>query len=98
MTDEQRSYLMAYDINDDVRRSHVAKILQSHGERLQYSVFLLRIRPSKLLKIKAFVEDEIDADTDSILICDLGHSDRAKRSMLFLGRRGYKDTVIPTII
>lgn len=98
MTDEQRSYLMAYDINDDARRSHVAKILQSHGERLQYSVFLLRIRPSKLLKVKASVEDEIDPGTDSILICDLGINDHAERSMLFLGRRSYRDTMIPTIV
>ncbi|MBT1165778.1 CRISPR-associated endonuclease Cas2 [Bifidobacterium simiarum] len=98
MADGRRSYLVAYDINDDVRRSRIAKILQSHGERLQYSVFLLRIRPSKILKIKALIEDEIDSATDSILVCDLGISDREKQAMLFIGRRGYHDTVIPSII
>ncbi|WP_101616205.1 CRISPR-associated endonuclease Cas2 [Bifidobacterium margollesii] len=98
MTDGRKSYLIAYDINDDVRRSRIAKILQSHGERLQYSVFLIRIRPSKLLKIKVLVEDEIDSSVDSILICDLGSSDREKQSMTFIGRRGYRDTVIPMIV
>lgn len=39
MSDEQRSYLIAYDVKDDRRRSHVAKLLQSYGERMQYSVF-----------------------------------------------------------
>ncbi|RHL97202.1 CRISPR-associated endonuclease Cas2 [Bifidobacterium pseudocatenulatum] len=36
MSDEKRSYLVAYDINDDRRRDHVAKILRCYGERLQY--------------------------------------------------------------
>lgn len=98
MADEQRSYLIAYDINDDVRRLHIAKILQSHGERLQYSVFLLRVRRTALLKIKALLEDELDGATDSVLICDIGISSSAKQYMCFLGRRSYEDTLIPAII
>ncbi|WP_165777324.1 CRISPR-associated endonuclease Cas2 [Bifidobacterium primatium] len=89
---------MAYDVNDDVRRAHIARILQGHGERLQYSVFLLRIRPSKMLEVQASIEEELDSATDSILICDFGLSEQAEQSMLFLGKRGYRDTVIPTII
>ena len=49
MTNQKRGYLVAYDISDDCCRSHVAKILQHYGERLQYSVFLLRVRPSMML-------------------------------------------------
>ena len=45
MSDEKRSYLVAYDINDDRRRDHVAK-----------------------------------------------------EGMSFLGRRGYSDLTIPTVI
>lgn len=40
MTNQKRGYLVAYDISDDCCRSHVAKILQHYGERLQYSIFL----------------------------------------------------------
>lgn len=98
MNDEQRSYLIAYDINDDVRRSHVAKVLQSHGERLQYSVFLLRIRPAQLLRLQSALEREIDGTSDSVLVCDVGLSSRTKRNLMFLGRRRYEDTVIPTVI
>lgn len=39
MAEVKRSYLVAYDIIDDRRRSHVSKILSTCGERLQYSVF-----------------------------------------------------------
>ena len=60
MSDEQRSYLIAYDVKDDRRRSHVAKLLQSYGERMQYSVFLLRIRPAKLIAVQTVLETEID--------------------------------------
>ena len=53
MTNQKRGYLVAYDISDDCCRSHVAKILQHYGERLQYSVFLLRVRPSMMLDVCA---------------------------------------------
>ena len=67
MSDEKRSYLVTYDINDDRRRDHVAKILRRYGERLQYSVFLLRIRPAKMLVVQNLIEVEIDDSTDSLL-------------------------------
>lgn len=41
MAEVKRSYLVAYDIIDDRRRSHVSKILSTCGERLQYSVFFI---------------------------------------------------------
>ena len=60
MVNQQRGYLVAYDVSDDYRRSHIAKILQHYGERLQYSVFLLRVRPSMMLDVRMQVEQEID--------------------------------------
>lgn len=98
MSDEKRSYLVAYDINDDRRRNHVAKILQSYGERLQYSVFLLRIRPSKMLRVRDLIEIEIDDSSDFVVTCFLGKEEQCKENMLFLGRRGYTDMDIPTVI
>ena len=98
MSDEQRSYLIAYDVKDDRRRSHVAKLLQSYGERMQYSVFLLRIRPAKLIAVQTVLETEIDLLSDSVVVCDLGPSSRVNQALNFIGVRGYKDIVIPTII
>ena len=98
MSDEQRGYLIAYDIADDTRRARIVKLLRRCGERLQYSVFLLRIRPAAVLRLRADLETVIDRKEDAVLICDLGRSDTAKRSMTFIGRRSYSDTVIPTVI
>ena len=98
MSDEKRSYLVAYDINDDRRRDHVAKILRRYGERLQYSVFFLRIRPAKMRVVQNLIEVEIDGSTDSIVVCFLGKEEQAREGMSFLGRRGYSDLTIPTVI
>lgn len=36
-------YIVAYDITDDRLRRRVAKFLEGHGQRLQYSVFCCRL-------------------------------------------------------
>ncbi len=98
MSDQKRGYLVAYDINDDCRRNHVAKILQRCGERLQYSVFLLRVRPSKMLDVRMRIEGEIDSETDSVVFCAMGTIEQTEQGMDFLGRRNYADLEIPSII
>ena len=34
------TYVIAYDISDDRRRSQVAAVLQAYGDRIQRSVFV----------------------------------------------------------
>ncbi|MDF7663614.1 CRISPR-associated endonuclease Cas2 [Bifidobacterium sp. ESL0763] len=98
MSDERRSYLIAYDINNDKRRTHVAKTLQSYGERLQYSVFLVETRPAKMFQLQQELEDLMASGQDSIVICLLGTVDHAHDAMTFLGRERYQDLVVPTVI
>lgn len=98
MGDMRQNYLVTYDIVDDYRRGRVSKILQTCGERLQYSVFLLEVRPSKMLKVRQEIEFEIDSNDDSVIVCTLGASSQACEEMLFLGRRSYKDVATPTVI
>ncbi|WP_137653243.1 CRISPR-associated endonuclease Cas2 [Bifidobacterium moukalabense] len=98
MVNQKRGYLVAYDVSDDYRRSHVAKILQHYGERLQYSVFLLQVRPSMMLNVRMKIEKEIDYETDSVVFCSLGTIAQTEEGLDFLGHRGYADLEIPTII
>ena len=44
MNNLMQRYIIAYDIKDDSRRIRVSKLLQSYGNRLQYSVFLMEMR------------------------------------------------------
>ena len=76
----------------------MAKILRCYGERLQYSVFFLRIRPAKMLVVQNLIEVEIDGSTDSVVVCFLGKEEQAREGMSFLGRREYSDLTIPTVI
>jgi len=83
-----RRMLVAYDISDDSIRDRVAVALQQHGNRIQYSVFLVDGRPASFIRLRAILDGLIDADTDSVIFCDLGPRDgAASRAMTYLGRR-----------
>lgn len=81
-----RRYLVAYDVCDDRRRSRIAKILQSYGSRLQYSLFQVDISAARLERLIAQLEKEISSKEDSVLICDMGVPEsRASRIIVHLG-------------
>lgn len=67
-----RRYLVAYDISGDRRRSRVARRLREFGDRVQYSVFVVDVRPARLVRLRGMLEDLIDNHVDSVLLCDLG--------------------------
>jgi CRISPR-associated protein Cas2 len=67
-----RRYLVAYDVTNDGRRARVAKTLESYGDRIQYSVFLVDAKPAKLLRLKSATAACMQLASDSLLICDLG--------------------------
>lgn len=85
--DDVRRYLIAYDISDDVRRTKVAKKLESYGDRVQYSVFIIDTRPAKLVRLRTQLVAMIDQGTDSILFCNLGTlRDNQRRQLDVIGR------------
>jgi CRISPR-associated protein Cas2 len=67
-----RRYVIAYDIPDDARRTRLATCLAGHGDRVQYSVFVVDGRPASLVRLRRAVTRLIDPRSDSVLICDLG--------------------------
>lgn len=85
--------IVAYDIADDRRRDRVALALQEHGTRVQYSVFVIDGRPASFVRLRASLARLIDAEVDSILLCDLGPRQAAvERSMSYLGARRTPDS------
>jgi CRISPR-associated protein Cas2 len=79
--------LVAYDIADDRRRDRVAVALQEHGDRVQYSVFLVDGRPATFVRLQGALERMIEPATDALLFCDLGSRDNASRAITQIGRR-----------
>lgn len=51
-----------------------------------------------MLVVQNLIEVEIDDSTDSVVVCFLGKEEQAREGMSFLGRRGYSDLIIPTVI
>lgn len=86
MNDSIRRFLIAYDIKDDKRRGKASKCLQSYGRRIQYSTFLVDLRPARLQRLAMQLEKTIESKADSVLICDLGLLKEAEKSrMTYLG-------------
>lgn len=85
-SDRPHRYILAYDIASDDRRARVAKTLESFGDRVQYSVFLVDTKPAKMLRLRATITSIIDLSTDSLLICDNGPLiDGETRRIQFIG-------------
>lgn len=85
--DDVRRTLVCYDVPTDRRRTKLAKVLESHGDRVQYSVFAIDVSPARLLRLKDKVKEIIDVDEDSVLFCDLGRiSDLSDRRFSYLGQ------------
>lgn len=82
-------FLIAYDVQDDRRRNRLAKLLSAHGDRVQFSVFVVDARPARLTRLRDAMSDVIVAGRDSVLICDLGEARVARETRfayLGLGR------------
>lgn len=85
--DSVHRFLIAYDIASDARRNRIAKLLQAHGDRLQYSVFLVDTKPSRLLRLTVALHALMDVAVDSALICDLGPlTPRGPERLQFMGQ------------
>lgn len=69
---EVRRALIAYDIPQDARRTRLAKLLESYGDRVQYSVFVVDAAPVRIARLRRAMEKVIKPAVDSVLICDLG--------------------------
>jgi CRISPR-associated protein Cas2 len=65
-------YLVCYDIADDKRRDRVAKICESYGARLQFSVFECPLDELRYERLKAELAPVINRDEDQVLFASLG--------------------------
>jgi len=79
-------FLIAYDIADDRRRALVASRLKAYGERIQFSVFIVDVKPARIVRLRTILEKVLVASEDSVVICELGPVARAVELRIdFLG-------------
>ena len=65
------SYLVCYDISDPKRLRKVATVCEDFGYRRQYSVFLCRLSPTDLVRLRSRLYDLIDLSADQVLFIPL---------------------------
>ena len=63
-----RLYAVAYDIPHDNRRTKLANVLKSYGERVQYSVFECWLTPAEASELGQELAECIASDHDSVRI------------------------------
>ena len=68
----RRNYVVAYDIADDKRRTHVFKMLFGYGDHAQYSVFFCELSPLELVTLRGRLRKAINHDEDQVMLVDLG--------------------------
>jgi CRISPR-associated protein Cas2 len=95
----RRRWLVAYDIRDDVRLRKVHDIVRSHGDRLQYSVFLCDLTPIEKLGLKSELREVLHHQADSVVFIDLGEPDRVGSATIeFMGTSRPLPSNGPTIV
>ncbi len=82
----RRRYLMAYDIADPQRLRRICALMEDHGDRLQYSVFLCDLSAAEVAELEAAVQEVMDLSADSVVQIDLGPVG-ASATVRSIGRR-----------
>lgn len=70
--------VITYDITDNNRRSHIARIMKDYGTRVQYSVFECNLEKKSLNRLKESLNNHIDPKNDSIRIYYICSEDKNK--------------------
>jgi len=60
------TWIVAYDVREDPRRARLSAVLQTYGDRIQKSVFLLTVDIADLTAIIDQAKAIIDPMTDSL--------------------------------
>lgn len=68
----RRRYLVAYDIADPVRLRRICTLMEDHGDRLQYSVFLCDLSTAERAEMESAVTAVMNLAEDSVVEIDLG--------------------------
>jgi CRISPR/Cas system-associated endoribonuclease Cas2 len=58
----------AYDVSEDRRRARLAALLQTCGDRVQFSVLVLQVADGELVALRSRAEDILDSCTDSLYL------------------------------
>ncbi len=68
----RNTFLVTYDISNDLRLRRVHKVMRGFGDHLQYSVFECQFTPTDLVRCRHALAKVIHYKDDQVLFVDLG--------------------------
>lgn len=94
----RNTFLVRYDISNDLRLRKVHKTMRGFGDHLQYSIFECQFTPTDVVRCRHALSQIIQHKEDQVLFVDLGPVEgRGNRSITALGR-AYAPLDSPCII
>ena len=83
----RNTFLVCYDISNDLRLRRVHKTMRGFGDHLQYSIFECQFSPTDLVRCRHALGKVIHHKEDQVLFVDLGPVEgRGDRVITALGR------------
>lgn len=83
----RHTYLVCYDISNDLRLRKVHKTMRGFGDHLQYSVFECQLTRTDLARCRHLLSEIMNHREDQVLFVDLGAVEgRGDRVISALGR------------
>ncbi len=83
---EDHTYIVTYDISDSRRWRRVFKTMSGFGQWLQLSVFHCRLSYRRRAELEKRLRELIKVGKDHVLVIDMGPADKAKVSILSIGK------------
>jgi CRISPR-associated protein Cas2 len=83
---DERLYIVTYDIGDQRRWRRVFKAMQGYGEWLQLSVFQCRLTRRRRAELETRLRGLVKAGDDHVLLIDVGLADRTRLAVESIGR------------
>lgn len=83
----RNTFLVCYDISNDLRLRRVHKTMRGFGDHLQYSIFECQFTPTDVARCRHALSKVIHHTEDQVLFVDLGPVEgRGERVITALGR------------
>jgi CRISPR-associated protein Cas2 len=83
---DERLYIVTYDIGDQRRWRRVFKAMHGYGEWLQLSVFQCRLTRRRRAELETRLRGLVKAGDDHVLLIDVGPADRTRLAVESIGR------------
>ena len=83
---DERTYIVTYDISDTRRWRRVFKTMNGFGEWLQLSVFQCRLSRRRRAELETKLRELIKAGEDHVLVIDIGPVNKTDIAVMSIGK------------